>query len=67
MYFYKTRTIVNSTTGPEGVIPLETDGPHLLRIYRASVLAIEKNEGDVTHEDLRLVQDELLRRLQSHP
>ncbi len=67
MYFYLTGAVANTTTGPEGIIPAQTDGPRLLMIYRASVLAFEKNEGDVTHEDIRLVQDELLRRLQNHP
>jgi hypothetical protein len=62
MYFWKKGTILNSATESSEVVLADLSTDELITVFKRSVIINQKDEGDVTYEDLRLVEEELRRR-----
>ncbi len=62
MFFWKKGTILNSATESSEVVLANLRTDELITLFKRSVIINQKDEGDVTYEDLRLVEEELRRR-----
>jgi hypothetical protein len=65
MYFWKDGTIANTATQYRHIILGSLADDELLALYTRSLIMVEKNNGDVTLEDLRLVKEAILHRMKT--